>query len=77
MQQKDKKRPEQVFYNNKWVNKEDFCAFVYRGSDQKLAKSYKEYEELISSGLWSDERREKPIPLAKSKARKLKNAANG
>ena len=52
-QEKPKNKP-QVFYNDKWVDKDHFRAFVYSTDKQKLANSYKEYEDLIASGLWFD-----------------------
>ena len=52
-QEKYKNKP-QVFYNDKWVDKDHFRAFVYSTDKQKLANSYKEYEDLIASGLWFD-----------------------
>ena len=42
----------QVLYQGRWVSKEHFAAFVYSKEGQKLAKSYEEYSQLISSGLW-------------------------
>lgn len=43
---------QQVEYLGRWVDRTTFCAFVYNGSEQKLAKNYNEYEELIASGIW-------------------------
>lgn len=53
MQQKQKKQIEQVEYLGRWVPKEHFRAFVY-GVDNKmqLARTWDEYQELISSGVW-------------------------
>jgi hypothetical protein len=48
---KDKVK-EQVFYNNRFVDKDTFRAFVYNKTEQKLAKSYDEFEQLIATGLW-------------------------
>lgn len=56
MNQEKPKRVSQVFYNGRWVDKEYFRAFVYSTTEQKLAQSYKEYEELIATGLWFDNR---------------------
>ncbi len=47
-----KKRSEQVFYNGRWIDKDHFRAFIYNGADKKLAESYKQYEDLLSTGLW-------------------------
>ncbi|HWY34744.1 MAG TPA: hypothetical protein VNX68_08860 [Nitrosopumilaceae archaeon] len=45
----------QVMYLDRWVDREHFRAFVYKsGGDKKLARSYEEFELLISSGLWFD-----------------------
>ena len=43
----------QFQYLGKWVNKENFRAFVYNlKGEQKLADSYKEFESLTNSGIW-------------------------
>lgn len=42
----------QVLYQGRWVSKEYFRAFVYNSTGQKLAKSYQEFSDLISSGAW-------------------------
>ena len=42
----------QVLYRGRWVSREHFCAFVYNSTGEKLAKSYKEFSDLISSGVW-------------------------
>ena len=42
----------QVLYLGRWVSKKHFRTFVYNKNEQKLANSYEEYSELISSGLW-------------------------
>lgn len=46
----------QVFYNGRWVDKANFRVFVYSESEQKLVKSYEEYEAAITSGLWYAEK---------------------
>jgi hypothetical protein len=56
MNQEKPKRVKQVFYNGRWVDKEFFRAFVYSATEQKLAESYKQYEALIGTGLWFDNR---------------------
>jgi hypothetical protein len=44
---------EQVLYLGRWVDKQTFCAFVYDvGGNEKLAKSYDEYQSLVGSGLY-------------------------
>ncbi len=85
MNQEKKSNTPQVFYNDRWVDKDHFSAFVYKDSEQKLVKSYNEYEKLIATGLWFDTKAKamevKILPQAevmefKSKARKPKNGAN-
>lgn len=45
----------QVLYLGRWVSKEHFRTFVYSKDGKKLAKSYDEYCQLISSGIWNAE----------------------
>ena len=45
----------QVLYNGRWVSREHFSAFVYNNEGQKLAKSYQEFSDLVSSGVWQAE----------------------
>lgn len=45
-------REEQVLYLGRWVPKRHFKAFVYNKSGQILANSYREFKQLISSGVW-------------------------
>ena len=52
MKQKKNVVADQVLYLGRWVDKKTFRAFVYNESDQKLAKNYDEYSDLIQSGLW-------------------------
>ncbi len=54
MNQEKPKASSQVFYAGRWVDKEFFRAFVYSSTEQKLANSYKEYEDLMATGLWFD-----------------------
>jgi hypothetical protein len=52
----DNPMTEQVFYNDKWVPKSSFVAFVYsKEGEQRLCKNYTEYESAIGSGLWHSE----------------------
>lgn len=45
----------QVLYLGRWVDREHFRAFVYNVSKEaKLAKSYVEFENLLSTGIWFD-----------------------
>lgn len=55
----------QFLYNDRWVDKRYFRAFVYNDKEQKLANSYAEFESLISSGLWFISRLEAEITIAK------------
>ncbi len=56
----------QVLYKGRWVSREHFRAFVFNKEGQKLAKSYHEFSNLISSGLWFQD---KPVdePVASTK----------
>ena len=46
-------REDQEFYLGRWVDRKNFRAFVYNEkNEEKLADSYQEFEDLISSGLW-------------------------
>jgi hypothetical protein len=47
---------EQVLYDGRWVNKKSFRAFVYSENEQKLVKSYDEYRNALTSGLWFESR---------------------
>ena len=88
MNQEKKSNTPQVYYNHRWVDRDHFTAFVYKDNEQRLAKSYKEYEDLIATGLWFDTKSHameiKVVPpvaevfeLKKpTKARKPSNGAN-
>lgn len=57
MNQSSKKevQKDQFLYLDRWVDKKYFRAFVYDlKGNQKLANSYNEYEDLITSGIWFD-----------------------
>ena len=44
---------DQFFYLNRWVDKNNFRAFVYdKDGNEKLANSYDEFERLTHSGIW-------------------------
>lgn len=46
-------KEDQFEYLGRWVDKSTFRAFVYnKTGNQMLAKSFDEYENLTSSGLW-------------------------
>lgn len=61
----------QVLYLGRWVDKKSFRTFVFdKKGEQKLAESYKEYEDLIATGLWFSEKKN---PMDDPKARKQKD----
>lgn len=64
---KDNIHEKQFVYLGRWVSKEHFRAYVYKGTEQKLANSHSEFESLIASGLWLAEK-----PDVSSKQRKQK-----
>ena len=44
---------DQFFYQDRWVDKAHFRAFVYgKNGEQKLANSYQEFETLTTTGIW-------------------------
>lgn len=50
---KQKKPSEQFQYLERWVDKDNFRAFVYdKNGESKLANNYKEFEDLTTSGIW-------------------------
>lgn len=51
-QVKNKHSSGQVEYLGRWVDTLNFRAYVYNGSGQKLANTYPEFQDLISSGIW-------------------------
>ena len=73
-QYKDKYADNQVYYDGRWVNKENFRVFVYNGLDKKLANSYDEYCKLIESGIWfsslDDVQPKQPINIKAGRKRK-------
>jgi hypothetical protein len=64
----------QVFYQGRWVNRNNFRVFVYNADSQKLANSYKEYSDLIESGLWFSSKEEvspkQPVSIRSSRKQK-------
>ena len=76
-QSKDIKAPQEL-YQGRWVSRENFRAFVYNASGQKLANSWEEFSDLISSGLWFQSKDEiKPKePVNIRAGRKAKDGAN-
>jgi len=42
----------QIEYLGRWVDRAHFRAFVYNDKEQKLARSYEEFSNLLASGLW-------------------------
>lgn len=69
--------PDQVFYQGRWVGRDNFRAFVYGANCQKLANSYDEFEKLIGSGSWYSTKEEvvSSFPSVR-KARKAKDGAD-
>lgn len=57
----------QVLYNDRWIDKKHFRAFVYNGKDEKLANSYQEFSDLISSGVWFISRLQADLALEAAK----------
>ena len=53
MKQAEKK--EHVLYMGRYCDKDSFRTFVFSKTEKKLAESWHEYEQMISSGLWFDE----------------------
>lgn len=56
----------QVLYLGRWVSREHFRAFVYNKEGKKLANTYEEYGQLISSGLWQSVPYVEPEPEIES-----------
>ena len=52
MHQKSNLIPEQVLYNDRWIDKAHFRAYVYSKDGEKLAENYEEFQALVASGLW-------------------------
>lgn len=64
----------QVKYLDRWVESDNFRAFVYKGSNEsKLANSYDEFQLLIQSGIWFDCKENVPKD-DKKQTRKVKDA---
>lgn len=68
----------QVLYKGRWVERKYFRAYVYNAEGEKLANSYKEFSDLIASGLWfvskDDVSPKQTIPF--SRKRKVKDGAD-
>ena len=62
----------QFQYLGRWVDKATFRSWVYaKNGDTKLANSYKEFEELTSSGIWfSTQVQEGLVTVAKTRKQK-------
>ena len=76
----------QVLYMGRWVSREHFKAFVYNNEGQKLAKSYQEFIDLISSGVWQAEplnaqsasqEEDNVVPIKAKRGRKCQNQRKG
>ena len=46
----------QILYDGRWVSRQHFKAFVYNSEGSRLAKSYQEFTDLITSGVWKAEK---------------------
>ena len=68
----------QVFYQSRWVNRDNFRVFVYSETEQKLVNSYQEYSDLIESGVWFSTQEEVGTkqPIHIRSGRKAKNGSN-
>lgn len=67
----------QVMYLTRWVSRNNFRAFVYNETEQKLANSYDEYTSLIESGLWFSQKEDVGKEVVQPKpSRKAKHGAN-
>ncbi len=44
----------QVLYMDRYVDRESFRTFVYQVGKEQLAKSYKEFKEMIASKVWHE-----------------------
>jgi len=60
-----------ALFQGKMVPKANFRTFVYsKKGDKRLANSWDEYQELVSSGIWSLEKPPEPVVKKKSKTDK-------
>lgn len=74
----------QVLYMGRWVPREHFRAFVYNSTGQKIAESYQEFSDLISSGIWFAEKKDVPsvisienvVSIKRKRGRKCQNLNN-
>lgn len=64
--------PNQFEYLGRWVDTKNFRGFVYSKNEQKLARDYQEFTDLIGSGLWFPSR-EIALKAANSIPLKAKN----
>lgn len=76
MDQQKPRKDNQAFYKDRWVDKEHFRAYVYGKDGTKLANSYREYEQLISSGVWFSTKEKAIADADKPKARKPKDGGD-
>lgn len=59
-------KPDQFFYQERWVDKAHFRAYVYdREGSTKLANNYQEFEDLTTSGIWFASKPEALPPVVK------------
>ena len=67
----------QVLYDGRWVSREHFRTFVYNTTGEKLANSYQEFSDLISSGTWfADKNDIKPTNVVQMKTKRGRKCQN-
>jgi len=65
---------DQFEYQGRWVKKKQFRAFVYdKKGNQQLAKSYEDFESMIASGIWFEN---KPAPSMERKQKHVVQPAS-
>lgn len=66
------KQDDMIYYNNQFVPKSQFRVCLYDNKNNlKITNSYDEYENMINSGVWSEEKK-KEVPEEKSPEKKSK-----
>ena len=56
-----------VDYQGRMVDKDTFAAFVYdKDGNEQLAKSWDEYQELITTGIWLSVKPEPKLEVVKN-----------
>ena len=67
---------DQFFYQDRWVDKAHFRAYVYdQSGNSKLANNYQQFEDLTTSGLWfASKPQALPSPVKKEKLHDVASA---